>query len=59
MNELLYGPDPETQLEKDIYNIKYIRYSIRYGSKYFRWGMVKTLDRVIEMMERANQKKGE
>lgn len=51
--------EPETQLEKDIFNLKYMRYSIRYGSWEFRRGMIKTLDRAIKMMERANQKKGE
>lgn len=59
MTELLYGPEPETQMEKDIFNLKYMRYSIKYGSKQFRWGMISTLDRAIKMMERANQKKGE
>ena len=48
MTELLYGPEPKTQREKDIYNLKYMRYSIEFGSQYYRWGMIATLDRAIK-----------
>lgn len=51
MTELLYGPDPKTQKEKDIYNLKYMRYSIKFGSHYYRWGMIATLDRAIKKLE--------
>ncbi len=51
MNELLYGPQPKSQKEKDIYNLKYMRYSIKSGSSYYRWGMISTLDRAIKRLE--------
>lgn len=51
MTELLYGPEPKTQREKDIYNLKYMRYSIKFGSSYYRWGMIATLDRAIKKLE--------
>lgn len=52
MTELLYdAPEPKTQREKDIYNLKYMRYSIKFGSSYYRWGMIATLDRVIKKLE--------
>lgn len=51
MSELLYGPEPETQREQDIYNLKYMRYSIKFGSPYFRYGMIATLDRAIKKLE--------
>lgn len=48
---LLYSPEPVTQKEKDIWNLKYLRYSIKYGSINYRSGMIATLDRVIKKME--------
>ena len=51
MEELLAGPEPQTQLEKDIFNLKCMRYSIKFGSRDFRSGMIKTLDRSIAALE--------
>lgn len=51
MTELLQGPIPKTQKEKDIYNLKYMRYSIEFGSSYYRLGMIATLDRAIKKLE--------
>lgn len=45
------GDQPKTQREKDIWNLKYMRYSIRYGSCYYRAGMIATLDRMIKRLE--------
>ena len=49
--KLLYGPLPTTKEEKDIWNLKYLRYSIRYGSRNYRMGMYATLGRVIKKLE--------
>lgn len=54
--ELLKQPEPETQLEKDIYNLKYIRYSIRHGSRWYRYGFIRSLDRAIKLMEKEKEK---
>lgn len=51
MTELLYSPKPKTQKEKDIWNLKFARYSIRFGSFNYRIGMIKTLDRAIKRLE--------
>lgn len=51
MNALIHGPEPKTQIEKDIFNLKYIRYSIGYASCWYRWGIIATLDRVIKNLE--------
>lgn len=50
-SELLVGPEPKTQKEKDIWNLKYLRYSIKYGSFDYRNGMIATLDRAIKRLE--------
>ena len=50
-SELLVGPEPKTKKEKDIWNLKYLRYSIKYGSFDYRSGMIATLDRTIKMLE--------
>lgn len=50
-NELLRYPKPKTQKEKDIWNLKYMRYSIKFGSLNYRNGMIATLDRAIKRLE--------
>ena len=50
-SELLKAPKPKTRKEKDIWNLKWIRASIRYGSRYYRYGMIATLDRAIKRLE--------
>lgn len=50
-SELIVGPEPKTQKEKDIWNLKYLRYSIKYGSINYRSGMIATLDRAIKRLE--------
>ena len=49
--ELLWGPAPTTREEQDIWNLKYLRYSIRHGSRNYRMGMIASLDRVIKKLE--------
>lgn len=51
--ELAKGPKPKTQKEKDIWNLKYLMYSINYGSFNYRSGMIATLDRVIKKLEKG------
>ena len=58
-DELLYGPAPTTREEQDIWNLKYLRYSIRYGSRSYRMGMIATLDRAIKKLEAEKELKGE
>lgn len=53
-SELLNEPEPKTEKEKDIWNLKYLRYSIMYGSFDYRNGMIKTLDRAIKKLEVGN-----
>lgn len=48
---LLRGNEPKTQRERDIFNLKQIRYSIKYGSLWYRYGVISSLDRVIKMLE--------
>ena len=50
-SELIVGPEPKTQREKDNWNLKYLRYSIKYGSFNYRSGMIATLDRAIKKLE--------
>lgn len=51
MNELLKQPKPKTQIEKDIFNLKFVRYGIRHGSIQFRSGVISSLDRAIKLLE--------
>ncbi|GHU74682.1 hypothetical protein FACS1894188_03670 [Clostridia bacterium] len=44
-----------TESEQDIYNLKYMRYSIGHGSRYFRYGYIATLDRAIARIEKDTQ----
>lgn len=55
-SELLRGPEPKTERGKDIWNLKYLRYSIRYGSLNYRSGMIASLDRAIKKLEREEDK---
>lgn len=58
-SELIVGPEPKTQREKDIWNLKYLRYSIKYGSFNYRSEMIATLDRAIKKLEAEKELKGE
>lgn len=51
---LLLGEKPKTQRERDIFNLKQIRYSIRHGSDWYRYGVIASLDRVIKMLEKGD-----
>lgn len=55
MHELLLGPEPTTQKEKDIWNLKFLRYSIRYGSFSYRRGMIRTIERAIKRLEESDE----
>lgn len=55
-SELLRGPAPKTDREKDIWNLKYLRYSIQYGSFNYWSGMIASLDRTIKKLEREEDK---
>jgi len=48
--ELLFE-DPKTQMEKDIWNLKWMLYSIDKDSVWYNMGIVKTLRRTIERLE--------
>lgn len=50
---LLLEEKPKTQRERDIFNLKQIRYSIKYGSSWYRYGVISSLDRAIEMLEKG------
>lgn len=54
-NSLLCSPPPVTQKEKDIWNLKFLRYSILYGSFDYNAGMIGTLDRAIKRLERSKK----
>lgn len=45
--------EPKTQRDHDIFNLKQVRYSIKYGSPWYRYGVIASLDRVIEMLEES------
>lgn len=45
---------PTTEIEKDIWKLKYLRYGIRCGSFQYRRGFIKTLDRAIARLEAEN-----
>jgi hypothetical protein len=51
-NRLLSQPIPKEKAEKDIWNLKYLMYSIKPGSLHWRLGMVSTLRRCIAKMEK-------
>jgi len=42
----------KTQKEKDIWNLKYTLYSINKGSFAYKFGVVRTLRRIIKKLER-------
>lgn len=50
--ELIRNPEPTNGIEKDIFNLKYIRYSINYECPWYDWGMIETLDRAIKSLEK-------
>lgn len=50
MVELLRGPKPSTRLEKDLFNLKYLLYSIEYGSYEYRNWVMETLQRCIDCL---------
>lgn len=52
--ELLWGPEPTTQRERDLFNLKYLLYSIEYGSYEYRNGVMGTLQRCIDHLEEGN-----
>lgn len=52
LGKVIYGPTPKTQKEKDIFNLKCMRYSIRHGSSNFRSGCITSLDRAIVALEK-------
>jgi hypothetical protein len=45
---------PKTQSEKDVWNLKLVLYSINKDSRWYRLGMVKTLQRTVKSLEAAN-----
>jgi len=47
----LLTENPETRIEKDIWNLKWMLYSIQKDSAWYRMGMVKTLRRAIKTLE--------
>ena len=49
--ELLKQPEPKTPTEKDIHDLKYMRYSIKHGIPLFRIGAIRSLDRAITLLE--------
>ena len=51
LRNLFQEPYPENQIEKDIRNLKYMCYSIRYGGFEYRMGFVSTLRRAIKLLE--------
>lgn len=51
LHELGLSPTPTTQSEKDIRNLKYLRYSITAGSKAYRLGCIASLDRAIAKLK--------
>ena len=59
MSKLLKQPKPKTQIEKDIFNLKYVRYGIGYGSIQFRSGVISSLDRAIKLLEKEQEKEQE
>lgn len=55
MKSLLLEPCPETTEEKDIFNLKYLRYSIRAYSWEYRMGFIASLDRAINKLEKEKE----
>ena len=49
--ELLRGPEPTTQRERDLFNLKYLLYSVEYDSYEYRNGFMATLQRCIDYLE--------
>ena len=50
-----YSKENHTVIEEDLFNLKYIEYNIRYGSLYYRHGILKTLRKVIKNLEKEGQ----
>ena len=51
MNDLLFYPDADA----DINNLKYMLFSIKPYSRYYRWGMMRSLKRAIKLIEKDNK----
>lgn len=47
-----YSKENHTEIEEDLFNLKYMEYNIKYGSLYYRHGFLKTLRRVIKNLEK-------
>ena len=50
-----YSKENHTVIEEDLFNLKYIEYNIRYGSLYYRHGILKTLRKVIKNLEKEGK----
>lgn len=50
-----YSKENHTVIEEDLFNLKYIEYNIRYGSLYYRHGILKTLRKVIKNIEKEGK----
>lgn len=46
----------QTQEEKDLFNLQYMRYGIMHGSLYYRCGCIASLDRAIKRLEKEREK---
>lgn len=52
-----YSKESHTEIEEDLFNLKYMEYNIRYGSLYYRHGFLKTLRRVIKNLKKNKEGK--
>ena len=54
IDELKNG-DSWTQLERDIWNLKYLKASIGCQSLFYRMGIMSSIDRILERLENGEQ----
>ena len=50
-----YSKENHTEIEEDLFNLKYMEYNIGYGSLYYRHGFLKTLRKVIKNLEKEGK----
>lgn len=55
LSNLCKEDKPRNQKEKDLWNLRYLRYSVLCGSFEYRVGVIATLDRMIQKLEEENE----
>lgn len=50
LEEVMNEPFPDTEKDKHIRNLKFLRYSIKFNSVWYKFGIIRTLDLAIKLI---------